>query len=240
MTWLTNCLKLIWKLNTFCFLSLCIYNFKLILHRFSTQRVVELVSPFKHYYRNPTLRECEDETHTLKMGTWESSGTPKFSEFDCKGQNTSHWGVLYTIGKLSKCRCRKWAHMSHSEICSTSYGKKKRLGVKLAIWFPTIKSQESTRPRCVQGGGGCNTQLKSSQRELQLCFRPRPNRRSKQRVTVPQSYGRRNRGNFGTPPWESQDKKPFGSRCYGEAQRILYGGKVVASPESKPWWVLWV
>ncbi len=24
---------------------------------------------------NPTLRECEDETHTPKMGTWESSGT---------------------------------------------------------------------------------------------------------------------------------------------------------------------
>ncbi len=43
----------------------------------------------------------------------------------CKGQNTSHWGVLYIIGKLSKCRCRKWAHMSHLDICSISYGKKK-------------------------------------------------------------------------------------------------------------------
>jgi hypothetical protein len=31
---------------------------------------------------NPTLRECEDETHTLEMGTWESSGIPKSSEFD--------------------------------------------------------------------------------------------------------------------------------------------------------------
>jgi hypothetical protein len=34
--------------------------------------------------RNPTLRECEDETHTPKMGTWESSWTPKISEFNCK------------------------------------------------------------------------------------------------------------------------------------------------------------
>ncbi len=58
---------------------------------------------------NPTLRECEDETHTLEMGTWESSGTSESSEFDCKGQNTSHWGVFYIIGKLSKCRCPKWA-----------------------------------------------------------------------------------------------------------------------------------
>jgi hypothetical protein len=32
--------------------------------------------------RNPILRECEDETHIPEMGTWESSGTPKISEFD--------------------------------------------------------------------------------------------------------------------------------------------------------------
>ncbi len=75
--------------------------------------------------RNPTLRECEDETHIPKVGTWESSGTPKTSQFNCRGQNTSHWGVLYIIEKLSKCRCWKWSHMSHLDICSTSYGKKK-------------------------------------------------------------------------------------------------------------------
>jgi hypothetical protein len=69
--------------------------------------------------------ECDDETHTPKMGTWESTGTPKTLEFDCRGQNTSHWGILYIIGKLSKLRCRKWARMSHLDICSTSYGKKK-------------------------------------------------------------------------------------------------------------------
>ncbi len=55
--------------------------------------------------RNPTLRECEDETNTPEMGTWEASRTPESLEFDCKGQNTSHWGVLYIIGKLSKCKC---------------------------------------------------------------------------------------------------------------------------------------
>ncbi len=74
---------------------------------------------------NPTLGECEDETHTPEMGTWESSGTPKTSKFDCRNQNTSHSFVFYTIGKLSKCKCRKWACMSHLDICSTSYGKKK-------------------------------------------------------------------------------------------------------------------
>jgi hypothetical protein len=75
--------------------------------------------------RNPTLRKCQDETHTLEMETWESSETPETSEFNCRGQNTSHWGVLYIIGKLSKCRCRKWVHMGHLDICNTCYGKKK-------------------------------------------------------------------------------------------------------------------
>jgi len=72
-----------------------------------------------------TLRECEDEIHTPEMGTWESSGIPKTSEFDCRGQNTLHWGIFYIIGKLSKSRCRKWPRMSHLDICSTSYGKRK-------------------------------------------------------------------------------------------------------------------
>jgi hypothetical protein len=74
---------------------------------------------------NPTLRECGDENHTPEMGTWEFSGTPESSEFDFKGQNTSHWGVFYIIEKLSKCRCRKWACLIHLDIYITSYGKKK-------------------------------------------------------------------------------------------------------------------
>ncbi len=59
------------------------------------------------------------------MGTWESFGTPKNLEFDCKGQNTFPWGVFYTVEKALKCRCRKWSCMSHWDICSTSYGRKK-------------------------------------------------------------------------------------------------------------------
>jgi hypothetical protein len=43
-----------------------------------------------------------------------------------------------------------------------------------------------------------------------------------------QSDGSSNRDIFGTPPWESRDKKPFGCRFRGEAQRILYGGR---------WWL---
>jgi len=43
-----------------------------------------------------------------------------------------------------------------------------------------------------------------------------------------QSPGSPNWDSFGTPLWESQEKEPFGCRCGGELQRILYGGR---------WWL---
>ncbi len=43
----------------------------------------------------------------------ESQWTPKFSEGGSRGQNSLDWRFLYIIGKLSKRRCLKWAHMTH-------------------------------------------------------------------------------------------------------------------------------
>jgi hypothetical protein len=73
----------------------------------------------------PLWGKCEDETHIPKTGNLESSETSKNSELDSRGQNTSHWGVHYTVGKLLKCRCPKWPCMSHLDIYNTSYGRKK-------------------------------------------------------------------------------------------------------------------
>ncbi len=73
----------------------------------------------------PLWVKCEDETHTPKSGSLESFETPKNSELDFRGQNNSHWGVLYTIGKVLKCMCPKWPRMSHLDICSSRYGQKK-------------------------------------------------------------------------------------------------------------------
>jgi hypothetical protein len=75
--------------------------------------------------RNPTLEEWKDDSLPPKMGTRESPETPKISEFDRKGQNTSHCDVFYIIEKLPKCKCRKWARMNHLDICRTNYDKKK-------------------------------------------------------------------------------------------------------------------
>jgi len=74
----------------------------------------------------------------------------------------------------------------------------------------------------------CNTLLESSQGELQVFFRPCPNRRSKREVMNAQSPGSPNRDSFGTPKVESREKMPFGCKCDRETHRILYGGR---------WWL---
>jgi hypothetical protein len=113
-----------------------------------------------------------------------------------------------------------FGHLQH-KLCTNE-----RLGVKSVVWLPTIKSWESTRPRCVQVE--CNTPLESSQGKLQVCFRLHPNRRSKQRVMSCQSPESPNWDSFRTLPWESREKVPFECRCGGVTQRILYGGR---------WWL---
>jgi hypothetical protein len=77
--------------------------------------------------RNPTSKECEDDTHIPEMWTWESSRIPEYLELDCKSEKTSPWGVLYTIGKVLKCKCQKWPCMSHLDIYNTSYGQKSEI-----------------------------------------------------------------------------------------------------------------
>jgi len=174
----------------------------------------------------PLLVECEDDTHTPEMGTWESSRTPKTSEFNCRGQNTSFWGVLHVIGKLLKFTCRKWPCMSHLDICSTSYGKKKGQESKLVVWLLTTKSRESTRPWCVQMD--CDTPLESSpirglSKELWtnkvLGVQPKQFRDSSLGVS----------GQKAIQMWVS----------WSNAENTIWG-KVVASPKFGPWWVLWV
>jgi len=49
----------------------------------------EFTKEMKQNVATPLLEECEDDTHILEMGTWESSETPKTSEFNFMGQNTS-------------------------------------------------------------------------------------------------------------------------------------------------------
>jgi len=152
----------------------------------------------------------------LKWGLGSPSGFPKLQSSIAGGQKTSHWGVLYIIGKLSKCRCRKWARMSHLDICSTSYGQKKGRESNYQFNSRPRKVENQPNPTPMRVGGVQHTAEKFSTRAttvLQTC----PNWKFKQKVIVPQSCKSPNHGSFKTPPWESQDKKPLGCGCRGEA-----------------------
>ncbi len=190
--------------------------------------VLDIETPKSNYVATPLLEECEDDTHTPEMGTWEFRRTPKTSELDCMGQNTSHWGAFYIIGKLWKCRCRKWARMGHLDICNTSCEQKK--GRKSNWQFDSRPLKVENRPDPGVCRGEWDIPLESSQGELQVCFKPRPDWRFEQRVMTLWSPKSPNWDNFEITPWESGDKEPFGCGYGGVTHRILYGGRWWLSP----------
>jgi hypothetical protein len=96
-------------------------------------------------------------------------------------------------------------------------------GVKLAVWLPTIKSQESTSSR--RHLKECDTVLESSRWKLQLWFIPRPDLSLGRGAMNVQSPGTLTRDSFETPTWESRKKESLGCNLCGETQRILYGGR---------------
>jgi hypothetical protein len=81
---------------------------------------------YRHTVATPLWPSVGVKPNTSKVGDLESFGTPECLEFDSKAQNTSHWGVLGVIGKVLKCKYRKWPRIGHLDIYSPSYGKKSR------------------------------------------------------------------------------------------------------------------
>jgi hypothetical protein len=101
---------------------------KIVFHLFATWHVWKFKFSYHKYMESvATLLwvKWEDETPTPKVGDLESFGTPECLEFDNRGQNTLHWGVLGVIGKVLKCRCLKCPRIGHLDIFSPSYGQEK-------------------------------------------------------------------------------------------------------------------
>jgi len=69
------------------------------------------------YCRNPILRQVWGwDSHSQK---WELGVLRNSRNFKVRLQKSKH------LGKVLKCKWQKWPHMSHSDIYSTSYGRKK-------------------------------------------------------------------------------------------------------------------
>jgi len=167
--------------------------------------------------------------NTPKVGDLESPGTPECLEFNNRGQNTSHWGVLGVIGKVLKRRCRKWPLIGHLDIFSPRYGQKK--GRESNWQFDSRPLKVGNRPLPdlfpsselrVQYGVG-----KISMRATTLVQTSLRSDLAVGSHELPKSWDS-NWDNFGTPTWESREKKPFGCSLSGALQRILYGGR---------WWL---
>ncbi len=75
------------------------------------------------------MGECENEHSHSQMnshfGSWSLDGLPKLQKAIAKVKTPRLEDCFYIIGKLLKCRCPKWACMTHLDICNTSYGQKK-------------------------------------------------------------------------------------------------------------------
>jgi len=137
----------------------------------------------------------------LPLWELESWWTSEFSRNDCKGSkpiglksSLYHWKAIelymFKMGSHDP-----FGHLEHK------LWLEERLGVKLTMWLPTIKSQESTQFSYVQVA--CTIPLERSRPGLQLCFRSHLNQRSAHKVMGPQSCKSPNCENFGTPTWES-------------------------------------
>jgi hypothetical protein len=76
-----------------------------------------------------SVGECEDEDPHSKVsshfGSWSPNGLPNFQKEIAEVKTPCIEEFFYIIGKILKCRCLKWACMTHLDIYNTSHGKKK-------------------------------------------------------------------------------------------------------------------
>jgi hypothetical protein len=176
--------------------------------------------------RNPTLKECEDDTHTPEMGTWESSGTLENSEFDCRGQNTLPWGALYIVGKFLKRRCRKWPRMSHSDICSTSYVWKKGRESNWQFDSQPLKFRNWPNPDMFKWS--VTHRWKALKESYKFASDLIPIEGLRKELWAAKVPGVQIETISGLLLGSPGKKMPFGCRCGGVMQKILYGGR---------WWL---
>jgi hypothetical protein len=174
----------------------------------------------------PLWEKCEDETHTPEIGTWESSGTPETWEFNYRGQNTLHWDVLYIIGKLLKCRCRKWPCMDHLDIWSTSYGQKK--GRESNWQFDSRPLKVGNRPDHDACRWSATHRWKALEESYNFGLDLIPIGGLSKKLQLPRFPGIQTGTISGLLLGSLGTKRPFGCGCHGETQSILYGGR---------WWL---
>jgi len=115
---------------------------------------------------------------------------------------------------------------------------KERLRVKVSIWLPTIKSWESPWIMCIQVM--CHISLENSWPGLQLCLKRHFNWRVYTKCSRLPKWQEFEFRKF----WNSQLENPEKNDIWMQPPWLIIEktirGKVVTSPKSGPWWILWI
>ncbi len=188
--------------------------------------------------------KCEKVTQTPKSGKMESSGTPKNSEDDLRGQISLPWNVLYINGNLLKCRCPKWARIAHLDICSPSYGQKK--GRESNCQFDSRPLKIGNRPLPDIASKSATRRWKALNESYNFGSELVPIRARGEELWPSKVLGLQPGTVSGLQLGSLGKKRPFGCSLGEELQRILYGGRwwlplILTSGESStpscPWLV---
>jgi hypothetical protein len=157
------------------------------------------------------------------VGSWSPERTLESSKRDYRGQNSSPWGVFYTNGKLLKCRCLKWARITHLDIWNTSYGQKKarESNSRESASFDSRPLEVRNRPEIL----GCRQRATYRWKALDESYNFALDRIAigalHKKLCALKVPGIPTGGISGLPRGSPGREKPFGCRPRGEAQSIL-------------------
>jgi hypothetical protein len=193
-----------------------------------------------HFVLLGVKNNVREWTFTLpsELPFWEleSQWTPKHLEGDCRGQNLSVWKVLYTIEKILKRRYLKWAHMMHLDIWNTSYGQKK--GRESNWQFDSRPLKVGNRPNflaCICRATYCWKALNQGYNFVWDL------------IVIEGLHTKLWGPKVARVPTLGISGLPFGTRQNAiwmwppkKGAEYTIREKVVASPKSGPWWVLWI
>jgi hypothetical protein len=145
-------------------------------------------------------------------------------------------GIIYIIGNLLEHKCLKWAHMTNLNTLNTSYGQKKGweanwqfdsrpLKVTNHPNFFTCRWHATCRWKALNKGYNFALNLISIKGLHKMLCDPKV-----VRVQVGEfqysHMGVSRQNDIWVVPWPGTE--------------YTIRGKVVASPKSRPWWILWV
>jgi hypothetical protein len=187
-----------------------------------------------------TFSKCwASPPHLAKVGLrqLESWWTPKSLESNCRGKNPLDWGVHYIIGKILERKCLKWARTIHLDTSNVSYGQKK--GRESKWQFDSRPLKVGNRPNFL----ACKQRVTYCWKSIDKSYNFASNfisiRGLHAKLWAPKSQE--------FQLWEFRDSHlgVLGQNAIWVfvlwlGTNYTTRGKVVDSPKSGPWWVLWV